>query len=158
MDFSTASLNRQRIRSTIRTVLMIHTKISITVPQVYFWATTEEKIFVPYSLESFVHRSLLTERWTDRTWTSEGKRLNVLRNLAATTSQLAPMTFNKISASSHALCTDSFQIEPLFLADCETGTKTTSGEGRRAAGQLTILQSYPLHAPAAQQTYASRAS
>ena len=143
-------LDRQGMESTIQTIFMIRSRTTIPVPEVFSWATTEEIIGVPFSLESFVPGSPLAERWTDPTWTSEEKRLKVFRDLAATMSQLAPITFNKIGTPFYYHSANSFQIEPLVFIDRDIFDENNFWGTPQAIGPFSTLQScladWPPHA------------
>lgn len=91
-------LQRRRMISSIRTTALIRSATSIPIPEIFAWETITDTIGVPYTLEAFVEGSLLAERWTDRSWTTEDKRLKVLRNLAAVMSELNKLQFSKIGA------------------------------------------------------------
>ena len=91
------ALEAQNFISNIRTMSFIQSSTSIPIPEVFSWkATKDNPVKVPYRLESFVEGTSLSEKWTDSSWTTECKRLKLIRNLAIIMAQLHDLRFEQI--------------------------------------------------------------
>ena len=90
-------LEKRRFLTNIWSMAFIRSATTIPIPEVFkFEATAENPVKVPYRLEAFVEGKHLSEVWNDPSWSSEGKRLKTIRNLATVMSQLHVLTFDKI--------------------------------------------------------------
>ncbi|KAI9831653.1 MAG: hypothetical protein M1819_004719 [Sarea resinae] len=96
---------------------------SMPIPNVFFWETSSSTIGVPYTLMSFVCGISVLERWSDKSWITEAKRLTILRNLARVVSQLHVLQFDKIG-------TLSFDVDGNFshIGDLYTRTEPKIGD------------------------------
>ncbi|KAI9809557.1 MAG: hypothetical protein M1827_006792 [Pycnora praestabilis] len=91
-------LDAQKMLCKIRSISLIRSRTSVPAPEIFAWDTSPDSIGVPFTLEAFVEGSQLAERWTDKSWTTEEKRLKVLRDLAKIMSGLRILQFDKIGA------------------------------------------------------------
>lgn len=98
----------------IHTTSLIRSATSIPVAEVFTRETTANSIGVPYILEGFVEGTLLSERWDDKSWVTEDKRLHILRNLAKVMSESYTLRFNII-------CALTFNTKGEFSPNCRHG-------------------------------------
>jgi hypothetical protein len=68
----------------------------IPVPEVYSWDTTCEKVGAPLALMSSMDGQSVRNRWLEKEWITEDKKLQILGNLAHIMAKLQEPKFEKI--------------------------------------------------------------
>jgi len=95
-------LEAQRMNSVYGTMLYLHSympkKNKLKVPKVFHWSVDKADIGVPYALMQFVEGTPISDRWHDKSWVTEEKRLRILTNLAEAMSELHTLRFEKIGS------------------------------------------------------------
>ncbi|KAG8531203.1 uncharacterized protein KY384_004561 [Bacidia gigantensis] len=88
---------KQDMMGRIKVTKFIRKNTSIPMPDIFAWQLDKgNPVRVPYTLEEFIEGRLLSELWTDESWTTEEKRLRVLTQLARAMSGLTAFTFDQI--------------------------------------------------------------
>jgi hypothetical protein len=85
-----------KLRTDYSTLKYIRRTLDIPVPEIYTFETTCDRIGVPFALMAFVDGVSVSDRWFDKEWVTEEKRLKILTNLVHIMAKLQKPRFSKI--------------------------------------------------------------
>ncbi|KAJ9606862.1 hypothetical protein H2200_008872 [Cladophialophora chaetospira] len=85
-----------RMTTDYSTLRFIRRSLGAPVPETYAFETNCDRIGVPFALMSFIDGVSVADRWFDKEWITEEKRLKILTNLVHAMAKLQQPRFGKV--------------------------------------------------------------
>lgn len=85
-----------RMNTDYSTLKYIRKKCNIPAPEVYAWETTCSTVGVPFALMSFVTGVSVYDRWSDKDWITEDRRMKILTSIAHAMAKLQILGYDKM--------------------------------------------------------------
>ena len=77
---------------------LVRSATMFPVPEVFVFETAITAVGAPYALLAFVEGSRVSDRWFDKSWITEERRVAVLKNLARCMSELHTLRYDKLGS------------------------------------------------------------
>ena len=121
------ALEKQKMDSEYHTMRYLRSDLQIPIPEIFAWHTDSDIIGAPFALMSFVTGTSVMDRWADREWITEERKLKILSNCAKLMAVLQGPTWGRTGTLRFTSGGRFSCIGPEILMEIDEDTYDTEG-------------------------------